>query len=116
MPSLNYSGVVQLVARQPLELVILVRVQAPEPHFLQSIVSEIAFSRFASRKPQSHAKVWGKVKFSLSRQADRRPGSRHSNNHCATWFLTDSSVGMRQRGIEIDRVSRFENVLFRSDV
>jgi hypothetical protein len=25
------SGVVQLVARQPLELVILVRVQAPEP-------------------------------------------------------------------------------------
>jgi len=26
-----YSGVVQLVARQPLELVILVRVQAPEP-------------------------------------------------------------------------------------
>jgi hypothetical protein len=29
---LGYSGVVQLVARQPLELVILVRVQAPEPH------------------------------------------------------------------------------------
>jgi hypothetical protein len=28
---LGYSGVVQLVARQPLELVILVRVQAPEP-------------------------------------------------------------------------------------
>ena len=28
-----YSGVVQLVARQPLELVILVRVQAPEPNF-----------------------------------------------------------------------------------
>ena len=28
---LNYSGVVQSVARQPLELVILVRVQAPEP-------------------------------------------------------------------------------------
>ena len=28
------SGVVQLVARQPLELVILVRVQAPEPNFL----------------------------------------------------------------------------------
>jgi hypothetical protein len=27
----SYSGVVQLVARQPLELVILVRVQAPEP-------------------------------------------------------------------------------------
>jgi hypothetical protein len=27
------SGVVQLVARQPLELVILVRVQAPEPNF-----------------------------------------------------------------------------------
>ena len=27
----GYSGVVQLVARQPLELVILVRVQAPEP-------------------------------------------------------------------------------------
>ena len=27
----RYSGVVQLVARQPLELVILVRVQAPEP-------------------------------------------------------------------------------------
>jgi hypothetical protein len=27
------SGVVQLVARQPLELVILVRVQAPEPFF-----------------------------------------------------------------------------------
>jgi hypothetical protein len=31
MLSFNYSGVVQLVARQPLELVILVRVQAPEP-------------------------------------------------------------------------------------
>ena len=33
----SYSGVVQLVARQPLELVILVRVQAPEPptRFLQ---------------------------------------------------------------------------------
>ncbi len=29
----GYSGVVQLVARQPLELVILVRVQAPEPIF-----------------------------------------------------------------------------------
>ena len=29
-----YSGVVQLVARQPLELVILVRVQAPEPSLL----------------------------------------------------------------------------------
>src|SRR5215469_7470955 len=28
---LRYSGVVQSVARQPLELVILVRVQAPEP-------------------------------------------------------------------------------------
>ncbi len=27
----HYSGVVQSVARQPLELVILVRVQAPEP-------------------------------------------------------------------------------------
>jgi hypothetical protein len=27
----EHSGVVQLVARQPLELVILVRVQAPEP-------------------------------------------------------------------------------------
>ena len=33
MLSFNYSGVVQLVARQPLELVILVRVQAPEPIF-----------------------------------------------------------------------------------
>jgi hypothetical protein len=32
--ALNYSGVVQLVARQPLELVILVRVQAPEPNLL----------------------------------------------------------------------------------
>jgi hypothetical protein len=31
--SFSYSGVVQLVARQPLELVILVRVQAPEPFF-----------------------------------------------------------------------------------
>ena len=31
------SGVVQLVARQPLELVILVRVQAPEPIFRCSI-------------------------------------------------------------------------------
>ncbi len=30
---LHNSGVVQLVARQPLELVILVRVQAPEPNF-----------------------------------------------------------------------------------
>lgn len=28
---LNYSGVVQLAAHQPLELGILVRVQAPEP-------------------------------------------------------------------------------------
>lgn len=34
MLSFNYSGVVQLVARQPLELVILVRVQAPEPILL----------------------------------------------------------------------------------
>ena len=34
--ALNYSGVVQLVARQPLELVILVRVQAPEPNLLRS--------------------------------------------------------------------------------
>ena len=33
--ALNYSGVVQLVARQPLELVILVRVQAPEPNLLR---------------------------------------------------------------------------------
>jgi hypothetical protein len=30
-----WSGVVQLVARQPLELVILVRVQAPEPFYLR---------------------------------------------------------------------------------
>jgi hypothetical protein len=30
--ALNRSGVVQSVARQPLELVILVRVQAPEPN------------------------------------------------------------------------------------
>src|ERR1700756_2509407 len=36
--SRDYSGVVQLVARQPLELVILVRVQAPEPIFHRSTV------------------------------------------------------------------------------
>ena len=33
-----FSGVVQLVARQPLELVILVRVQAPEPIFRSEFV------------------------------------------------------------------------------
>ena len=31
-------------------------------------------------------------------------------------FLTDSSVGVWLRGVEIDRVPRFENVVFRSDV
>jgi hypothetical protein len=31
-----------------------------------------------------------------------RPNSRHGYNDCATWLLTDSSVGMWQRGIEID--------------
>lgn len=30
--------------------------------------------------------------------------SRHGNNHCATWLQTDSSVGMWQRGIEIDGI------------
>src|SRR5690242_7855124 len=32
------SGVVQSVARQPLELVILVRVQAPEPYLVRQLV------------------------------------------------------------------------------
>jgi hypothetical protein len=35
--ALSHSGVVQLVARQPLELVILVRVQAPEPNLFNGL-------------------------------------------------------------------------------
>ena len=37
--ALNDSGVVQLVARQPLELVILVRVQAPEPNLFSNTMN-----------------------------------------------------------------------------
>ena len=36
------SGVVQSVARQPLELVILVRVQAPEPTFARAQNPQLA--------------------------------------------------------------------------
>ena len=46
---LGYSGVVQLVARQPLELVILVRVQAPEPISITSYGA--ALSRAIPRTP-----------------------------------------------------------------
>src|SRR5579864_51508 len=56
------------------------------------------------------------MKFLSPRQPDRKPDSRRGNDYCTAWFLTDSSIGVWQRGIEIDRVSRFENVLFRSDM
>ena len=38
--AMHNSGVVQSVARQPLELVILVRVQAPEPSFSSNRTGE----------------------------------------------------------------------------
>ena len=44
----RYSGVVQLVARQPLELVILVRVQAPEPFSFE----DARHARSAFRSPE----------------------------------------------------------------
>jgi hypothetical protein len=48
----RYSGVVQLAAHQTLDLVILVRVQAPEPLLLPPRIR--AFSRFRGISSQAH--------------------------------------------------------------
>jgi uncharacterized membrane protein YhaH (DUF805 family) len=65
---LRYSGVVQLVARQPLELVILVRVQAPEPSPRQSEAAMIWYFRvlrkyavFAGRARRKEYWIFGLV-------------------------------------------------------
>jgi hypothetical protein len=94
----HYSGVVQLVARQPLELVILVRVQAPEP--LKRTRTGTAADDLrkcwpsreqlkAFRRPNEAPCGWGD--FSLRGEADERRDIR-----------TRGGAGPRNRGPKRD--------------